>query len=37
MVFGGFSPDALAGRIEDCNSSIIITADEGIRGVKKFS
>ena len=36
VVFGGFSPDALAGRIEDCNSSIIITADEGIRGVKKF-
>jgi len=36
VVFGGFSPDALAGRIEDCNSSIIITADEGIRGGKKF-
>ena len=34
VVFGGFSPDALAGRIEDCNSSIIITADEGIRGGK---
>ena len=36
VVFGGFSPDALAGRIEDCNSSIIITADEGIRGGKKI-
>ena len=36
VVFGGFSPDALAGRIQDCNSSIIITADEGIRGGKKI-
>ena len=36
VVFGGFSPEALAGRIEDCNSSIIITADEGIRGGKKI-
>ncbi|MDA9882278.1 acetate--CoA ligase [Alphaproteobacteria bacterium] len=36
VVFGGFSPDALAGRIEDCNSSIIITADEGVRGGKKI-
>ena len=34
VVFGGFSPDALAGRIEDCNSEILITADEGIRGGK---
>ncbi len=34
VVFGGFSPDALAGRIQDCDSSIIITADEGIRGGK---
>jgi acetyl-CoA synthetase len=32
VVFGGFSPEALAGRIEDCNSTIIITADEGVRG-----
>ena len=32
IVFGGFSPDALAGRIEDCDSSFVITADEGIRG-----
>ncbi len=34
VVFGGFSPDSLAGRITDCNSNIIITADEGIRGGK---
>ena len=34
VVFGGFSPDALAGRIHDCESSIVITADEGIRGGK---
>ncbi|MDJ0760444.1 MAG: acetate--CoA ligase [Woeseiaceae bacterium] len=34
VVFGGFSPDALAGRIEDCNSEILITADEGLRGGK---
>ncbi len=32
VVFGGFSPDALAGRIEDCESNIVVTADEGIRG-----
>ncbi len=36
VVFGGFSPEALAGRIEDCNSNLIITADEGIRGGKKI-
>ncbi len=34
VVFGGFSPEALAGRIEDCNSNLIITTDEGIRGGK---
>ena len=34
VVFGGFSPDALAGRISDCESDIVITADEGIRGNK---
>ena len=34
VVFGGFSPDALAGRIDDCESNIVITADEGIRGGK---
>ncbi|MEM1174192.1 MAG: acetate--CoA ligase [Pseudomonadota bacterium] len=32
VVFGGFSPDALAGRVHDCGSNIIITADEGLRG-----
>ncbi|HEX2255285.1 MAG TPA: acetate--CoA ligase [Afifellaceae bacterium] len=32
VVFGGFSPDSLAGRIEDCRSSFVITADEGVRG-----
>ncbi len=32
VVFGGFSPDALAGRIEDCGSTFVITADEGLRG-----
>jgi acetyl-CoA synthetase len=35
VVFGGFSPDALAGRINDCKSTIVITADEGLRGGKK--
>ncbi len=34
IVFGGFSPEALAGRIEDCGSTCIITADEGMRGGK---
>ena len=34
VVFAGFSPDALAGRIEDCKSDIVITADEGLRGGK---
>ena len=36
VVFGGFSPNSLAGRIEDCKSTIVITADEGIRGGKKI-
>ncbi|MDH3305481.1 MAG: acetate--CoA ligase [Gammaproteobacteria bacterium] len=35
VVFGGFSPDALAGRIHDCESNIVITADEGRRGGKR--
>ena len=35
VVFGGFSPEALAGRIEDCGSTIVITADEGCRGGKR--
>ncbi|HQA19161.1 MAG TPA: acetate--CoA ligase, partial [Novosphingobium sp.] len=34
IVFGGFSPDSLASRIEDCDSSVILTADEGLRGGK---
>jgi acetyl-CoA synthetase len=34
VVFGGFSPDALAGRVEGCNSKWIITADEGVRAGK---
>ncbi|MEO1100435.1 MAG: acetate--CoA ligase [Pseudomonadota bacterium] len=32
VVFGGFSPEALSGRITDCDSTCIITADEGVRG-----
>jgi acetyl-CoA synthetase len=32
VVFGGFSPESLAGRIEDCQSKVVITADEGLRG-----
>ena len=36
VVFGGFSPDSLANRIIDCDSSIVITADEGIRSGKKI-
>ncbi|QIQ85404.1 acetate--CoA ligase [Erythrobacter sp.] len=35
VVFGGFSPEALAGRIEDCNSRFVVTADEGLRGAKR--
>ncbi len=35
VVFGGFSPDSLAGRIEDCGSKFVITADEGLRGGRK--
>ena len=35
IVFGGFSPDALAGRIEGCKSRVVITADEGLRGGRK--
>ena len=36
VVFGGFSPEALAGRILDCESTCVITADEGVRGGKKI-
>jgi acetyl-CoA synthetase len=32
IVFGGFSPDSLAGRIQDCDSNLVITSDEGLRG-----
>ena len=35
VVFGGFSPEALAGRIEDCGSRFVVTADEGLRGTKR--
>src|SRR5947207_9216552 len=34
VVFAGFSPDSLAGRIQDCRSTIVLTADEGLRGGK---
>ncbi|MEE2566746.1 acetate--CoA ligase [Hyphobacterium marinum] len=34
VIFGGFSPDSIAGRIEDCQSEFVITADEGVRGGK---
>src|SRR4029077_903464 len=36
VVFGGFSPDSLANRIEDCRSNVVITADEGVRGGRKI-
>jgi acetyl-CoA synthetase len=36
VVFGGFSPHAVQGRIEDCKSRVVITADEGLRGGKKI-
>ena len=35
VVFGGFSPDSIAGRIRDCKSKVVITADEGLRGGRK--
>jgi acetyl-CoA synthetase len=37
VVFGGFSAESLAGRIADCSSSVLITADEGIRGGKRVA
>ena len=37
VVFGGFSPDAIAGRIADCQSKLVITADEGLRGGRPVS
>lgn len=36
VVFGGFSPEAIRGRVEDCSPSLIVTADEGVRGGKKI-
>ncbi|MEI7805233.1 MAG: acetate--CoA ligase [Hyphomicrobiales bacterium] len=36
VIFGGFSPDSIAGRVEDCKSTVIVTADEGIRGGRKI-
>ena len=36
VVFGGFSPDSIANRIDDCQSDFVITADEGLRGSKKI-
>jgi len=36
VVFGGFSPESLAGRIADCSSNVVITADEGLRGGKRI-
>src|SRR5580658_1974037 len=35
VVFGGFSPDSLAGRIADAKSAVVVTADEGLRGGRK--
>jgi acetyl-CoA synthetase len=35
VVFGGFSPDSIANRIQDCDSKLVITADEGLRGGKR--
>ena len=32
VIFGGFSPDSIAGRVQDCDSRLVITADEGLRG-----
>jgi acetyl-CoA synthetase len=37
VVFAGFSPDSLAQRITDCQSKVVITADEGLRGGKKVA
>jgi acetyl-CoA synthetase len=34
VIFGGFSPDSIAGRIQDCDSTVVVTADEGRRGGK---
>ena len=36
IIFGGFSADSISGRIQDCNSEYVVTADEGVRGGKKI-
>ena len=36
IIFGGFSPDSISGRINDCNSDFVVTADEGLRGGKQY-
>ena len=36
VVFGGFSPDSLSGRIQDCDSNLVVTSDEGVRGGRKI-
>jgi acetyl-CoA synthetase len=36
VIFGGFSPDSIAGRLEDCKSTCVVTADEGLRGGRKI-
>jgi acetyl-CoA synthetase len=36
VIFGGFSPDSIAGRVDDCKSDVIVTADEGVRGGRKI-
>jgi len=36
IIFGGFSADSISGRVNDCESEYIITADEGVRGGKTF-
>lgn len=37
VIFGGFSPESIAKRLDDCASEWIITVDEGVRGNKKFA
>src|SRR4029077_1380350 len=36
VIFGGFSPESVAGRVDDCDACAIITADEGVRGGKRI-
>ncbi len=35
IVFGGFSPDSIANRVQDCDSNLVVTSDEGLRGGRK--